>query len=385
MKVLVLPSWYPDNEKKLNGIFFKEQVESLYKQNVDTIVLAIYIKSIKELFKSNKRGLEVTTENGVKVYRYYTFNYFPKLTNMYLKYYSKVIEKLVKVIEKEEGKMDLVHIHSAIDVGIAYNISNVKLPYLITEHSSKFQRNILNEDQKKHLYGTFSNAEEVIAVGNGLKEAIKKYCNDKEILVIPNMMCLSEVDQVKDKEKERFRFFSLGLLTKTKGMDLLIEAFNKGRNKLVDCELLIGGDGEERNKLQLKIEEYGLQDNIKLLGMIDRDQVSYYMSNSDVFVLASRFETFGIVFLEAMTFGKPVIGTRTGGPDTFINENNGICVEVEDVEALANAMIKIKNNIFNYDENYIKNYCKDNFSEKVICDKIIEVYKKVYKNSYKKN
>ena len=68
-------------------------------------------------------------------------------------------------------------------------------------------------------------------------------------------MCLSEVDQVKDKEKERFWFFSLGLLTKTKGMDLLIEAFNKGRNKLVDCELLIGGDGEERNKLQLKIEE----------------------------------------------------------------------------------------------------------------------------------
>ena len=67
MKVLVLPSWYPDDEKKLNGIFFKEQVESLYDENVDIMVLAIYLMNIRGICgKGNKKkGLYVTKENGV--------------------------------------------------------------------------------------------------------------------------------------------------------------------------------------------------------------------------------------------------------------------------------------------------------------------------------
>ena len=380
MKVLVLPSWYPDDEKKLNGIFFKEQVESLYDENVDIMVLAIYLMNIRGICgKGNKKkGLYVTKENGVTIYRYYTFNYFPKLTELYLRYYSKIVNKLIKQIEKDKGKVDLVHIHSAIDAGIAYNMSNIGIPYIITEHSSKYQRNLLNDVQKKYLYSTFKNADRVIAVGKGLREAVKSYCPSKEVLVIPNMVSFpTTAIHNKDLNKRRFRFFSLGLLTRVKGMDLLIEAFNKNRDQLQGCELLIGGDGEEKSKLQSKIEEYNLQEYIKLLGMLDRNQVSYNMNNCDAFILASRFETFGIVFLEAMTYGKPVIGTKTGGPDTFINKKNGIIVDVEDVEGLSKAMIYMANNTSRYDENYIKNYCDEKFSKKVICNKIIDIYNEV--------
>lgn len=379
MKVLLLPSWYPDERNFLNGVFFKEQAEALTKNGVDVIVLSINILSLNNLGKV-KPGLRVSNENGVKVYRYYTYNYFPRLTELYLRYYGHLVGKLVRQIEKEEEGIELVHIHSAIDAGIAYSMSNVFAPYVITEHSSKYQRNILNKTQKKYLKDVFLGAKKVIAVGNGLRDALNPYIGKESVDVIPNLVSLTKETTEIDKSKKKFRFFSLGILTKTKGMDLLIEAFSRNKDKLIDCELYIGGDGEEFSNLVMQIDSLGLNDQITLLGKLNREEVAYHMNNCDSFVLASRFETFGIVFLEAMIYGKPVIGAKTGGPDTFINEDNGLLVKVEDIDELGNALVLMNKNSSQYNSDLISKYCYDEFSENVICNKIIRLYNEILNN-----
>ncbi|MBM6838532.1 glycosyltransferase, partial [Clostridium saudiense] len=220
-----------------------------------------------------------------------------------------------------------------------------------------------------YLYKVFKEAAQVIVVGNGLREAISKYIDKDKILIIPNMVSIERKYQEVDVNKKGFRFFSLGLLNKKKGMDLLIDAFNNHREILSQCELYIGGDGEERASLQRTIEQYGLNDKIKLIGKLCREEVAYHMSNCDCFVLASRFETFGIVYLEAMIYGKPVIATKTGGPDTFVNDENGILVPVNDVNLLGEAIVKMANRINDYDADKISNFCKENFSEEAVCKK----------------
>ena len=160
-------------------------------------------------------------------------------------------------------------------------------------------------------------------------------------------------------------------------MDLLIKAFYNNIEKLKQCELYIGGDGPEYTNIKNMIKEYNLEDNIKLLGKLDREAVAKNMNNCDAFVLASRVETFGIVFIEAMIYGKPVIGTRTGGPDTFINKNNGIIVEVENVDELGTALVEMYNEATRYNEDDIIKYCYENFNEDIICKKIIDVYNTV--------
>lgn len=379
MKVLLLPSWYPDERNFLNGVFFKEQAEALTKNGVDVIVLSINILSLNNLGKI-KQGLRVSNENGVKVYRYYTYNYFPRLTELYLRYYGHLVGKLVRQIEKEEDGIELVHIHSAIDAGIAYSMSNVSTPYVITEHSSKYQRNILNKTQKKYLKDVFLGARKAIAVGNGLRDALNPYIGKNSVDVIPNLVSLTKENTKIDKSKKKFRFFSLGILTKTKGMDLLIEAFSRNKDKLIDCELYIGGDGEEFSNLEIQIDSLGLRNQIILLGKLNREEVAYHMNNCDSFVLASRFETFGIVFLEAMIYGKPVIGAKTGGPDTFINEDNGLLVKVEDIDELGNALVLMHKNSSQYNSDLISRYCYDEFSENIICNKIIRLYNDVLNN-----
>ena len=382
MKILLLPSWYPDDEKQLNGIFFKEQAEALVKENIEVIVLSINIKDIRNInFKKKLNSLKITNENGVKVYRYNTYNYFPKLQELYLKYYSKLVEKFINEIIINEGNIDLIHIHSALDMGIAYVKSKINFPYVITEHSTKYSRNIINKIQKKYLPLVFNKAEKVISVGKGLKEEIDKYAGNKKVDIIPNLVNMPKKNISKELiKKGKFRFFSLGLLTYKKGMDLLIEAYNLGKNELKDVELLIGGDGEERDNIQALIDKYELNDRVFLLGQLNREEVAKNMMECDSFILASRFETFGIVYIEAMNYGKPVIATKTGGPDTFLNEKCGILVENENIEEIKKAMIKMKDTYDEYDKKYISEFCENNFSEKVIAQRLISLYEEVINN-----
>lgn len=383
INILILPSWYPDKNNPINGVFFKEQVEGLNKLGINVTVLSINIESLSKLRSNkNKMGMQVSIENGVTVYRYYTYNFFPRMTDLYLHYYSKIIQKLIKKIENDKGKIELVHIHSAIDAGIAFSLSKSKIPYIITEHSTKYERDILNKTQIKYLSQVFQRANRVLVVGSGLKKSLSKYIDSSKFEILPNMVSIKKKDNIKiDNKKNKFRFFSLGILTRKKGMDLLIEVFKNNREELKQCELYIGGYGEEKENLEQLIKNYNLQENIKLLGKISRDEIGYYMSNSDCFILASRFETFGIVYLEAMVYGKPVIATQTGGPDDFINDENGILVPIEDVNSIGKAMLYMQKNIDKYNSMNIAKYCDERFSEKVVCNKIIDIYKEVINNN----
>lgn len=379
MRILILASWYPDESKPLNGIFFKEQAEALKKNGLDVSVLNIKLDSIMNLFrKKEKSGFTLKNENSINVYRYKSYNFFPKMYKIYVKFYSYLLKKYIKRIEKREGKIDLIHIHSAFDAGIAYSISNIGIPYVITEHSSRYHRGIINKSEKVMLPKVFTEASKIITVGKGLKEKIGVYCADKTPIIIPNMVKKIDIKNIRlDENKKKFRFFSLAFLNKYKGMDVLIKAFSKNKELFDSIELFIGGDGPEREALENLSKELDLTKNIFFLGELNREEVKYYMKNSDVFVLASRVETFGVVFIEAMIQGKPVIGTKTGGPDTFITDKVGLTVEVDNIDELAMAINDIYKKYNSYDKEYIKNYCVDSFSEDIVVNKLKAVYYEV--------
>jgi glycosyltransferase involved in cell wall biosynthesis len=94
-------------------------------------------------------------------------------------------------------------------------------------------------------------------------------------------------------------------------------------------------------------------------------------------VLSSKFETFGVVVIESMLFGKPVIVTRCGGPETLVDDKTGIIVEKEDEMALTNAMKQMVKNHTRYDNNYIRAQVIDKFGRKQFLQTMNEVYKKI--------
>ncbi len=131
---------------------------------------------------------------------------------------------------------------------------------------------------------------------------------------------------------------AMGRLVHKKGFDLLIEAFARISQEFPQLQLLIAGDGEEREALQELLDRLKLRDRVKLLGFSGRQETIRLFLGCEFFVLSSRIEPFGIVVVEAMAAGKPVLATRSGGVVGLVQPGvNGLLVEPQ-VQDLANAM-----------------------------------------------
>ena len=164
-----------------------------------------------------------------------------------------------------------------------------------------------------------------------------------------------------------------------KGMDILIKAWAKVSAKHPQARLIIGGGGKSLEKVVEWTREYQVTESVEFLGALTRSQVVEQMQLCDCFVLPSRYETFGVVYIEAMACGKPVIAVANGGPDDFVHEFNGILIQPEQEDELIQALEKMiigqKDTL--YEPEKIAAYVKEKFSYQAITEQLEEVYENI--------
>jgi glycosyltransferase involved in cell wall biosynthesis len=133
------------------------------------------------------------------------------------------------------------------------------------------------------------------------------------------------------------RLLAVGRLERQKGFDVLVDAVARSIAGGADLRLDICGEGTQRASLQARIERHGVAERIRLLGQ--RDDVARRMLEADVLVHPARWEGFGLVLLEAMRAGLPVIATRVGAiPEVVADGVSGLLVEPDDAAGLAAAL-----------------------------------------------
>ena len=380
MHIMFIPSWYSNVRNKVHGSFFKEQALELQKAGVKVTVAYNEVWPLTMLGKIHEeKGLKYNVEDGLKTYRYKNYNYIPKNPLMF-KVFNKRMEKLYKEIVKKEGAIDIIHAQSSLWGGIsaAYIAEKYNIPLVITEHSSVERGPYVKKSYIPFICDSYKKAQKVITVGNGLKNEIESLSGRQDLEVIGNLVDLSKFTIKKRIKNEKFIFFSLAFLEGEKGFDTLIKSFAK-KFKDKEAVLYIGGDGSQRSGLEALTVENGVKDQIIFLGALSRDDVSKWMNKCDCFVLPSRYETFGVVYIEALASGRPVIGALNGGAEDIINNLNGYLIPIDDIDILAEKMIEVYDNIESYDEEEIRIDCLKRFSPKVIVNKIISVYKEVLK------
>lgn len=381
MHVMFIPSWYDNNRNKVHGSFFREQATKLQESGVKVTVAYNEIWPLTLIGKvKEKSGLSFNVEKGLRTYRYKNYNFIPKHQLMF-NVFDKRMEKLYKEVVKKEGKVDVIHAQSSLWGGIsaAYVAKKYNIPLVITEHSSVKKGQYVRESYYKRIVNSYKSADAIIAVGNGLKKEIEELTNRKDIKVIGNLVDLSlfNIRNIK-RENDEFIFFSVAFLEGEKGLDTLIKAFSM-RFKNEKVRLVIGGDGSQREWLESIAKSEGIENQVTFTGALSREEVASWMNKCDSFVLPSRYETFGVVYIEALASGKPVIGTFNGGAEDIVTKDVGILVNIDNIKELSDAMDYIRKNNKEYQHDKLRKYCTEKFSANVIIKKIINVYKEVIK------
>ena len=381
MHIMVIPSWYSSKANKVHGSFFKEQFKALQNDGEKISVAYNEIWPITKLGKiKEKRKINFQVEDNLRTYRYKDYNYFPKNPMMF-RSFNKRMDKLYKEIVKKEGKVDIIHAHSCFWGGIAaaYISKKYNIPLVITEHSSLKYAKYAKDSCKQYIFDAYKEADILVSVGTGLKKEISEYV-DRDIMVIPNMVDLN-LFYIDNNKNKKFTFFSCAFLEEGKGMGDLIKAFSmafKGQ----DVILNIGGDGSTKNSLEELAKEINIDEQVNFLGALSREQVSEEMRKCDAFALPSEHETFGVVYIEALACGKPVIGANNGGAEDIIEEYNGIIANKNDVDSIKDALIEIKENYNIYNKNLIRKKVVDKYSEEVLVECIKGVYKEAYERHH---
>jgi glycosyltransferase involved in cell wall biosynthesis len=240
----------------------------------------------------------------------------------------------------------------------------------------------------------YARANRILAVSTYLKNnLIDKF--DVEVDVVPNIVDLSSFKRNEQRENSEnyqkdskecdgnrenltegktFSIVSVGALNSNKRMDLLIESFYAAFNGAPGFKLYIYGDGKERDRLQDLIDRLKLEHNVFLMGVGHRTEIANKMRESDCFALFSKLETFGVSFIEALSLGLPVISTKSGGPEDFISNENGIIVNDESIASLAGAIVQMHNDIEKYDKTKVSRSVEERFGPQVISSRLLEIY-----------
>jgi glycosyltransferase involved in cell wall biosynthesis len=314
---------------------------------------------------------------------------FPKIVVNIIKIYKRTFGMFWFSIKRRE-LFKIVHTQSSGGLpGFLNAITGVivslivKKKLIVTFHHSNTKRFV--RKHKKIVGFVFNRADRFILVSNFQKKVFAEtFSNTDKIRVIPNgyhQWLFKPHDMLSTRKElglptDKKIIVNVAHLEEYKGQKYLVEAMKNILAKRNDVMLYIIGQGSLKKSLQSLINDYGLQNNIVLAGgNKPSEEIPLWMNASDVFALPSLSESFGIVQIEAMACGKPVVATYNGGSEeVVVNEKLGILVEPKDADGLAKAILKALDK--GWDKDYILNYAEQ-FTWDKIAEKTMEVYDEV--------
>lgn len=379
MKVLVIPTWYPNGEDKLMGIYHKEFTCALNKYGVDADILFIdrqrLSKPFKYLFMKKRETIE---EGNYRVYIHKMLNLGPIGFDIQMKSYTKKLERAFKKYLKTNPKPDILHAQVTVPAGYAAVKLGEKydIPVVITEHGGLLERFFKDEPYKK--YGLYALEHSVYStVSNYLKDIAQKY--KEEVHVLPNQV---NTDLFKNDKKRKitgeFRLITVCALRESKRLDIAFKAIKKLISEGLNIHYDIIGDGFCEDAYKQSAIDEGVYEYVAFLGRKTKEEIPPFLEKAHALLISSEIESFAIPGIEALASGIPVITTKCLGPTEFVDESCGSISEVNDPEDLARAIKEVYKNYPKYDKKYMEKVA-NRYSEREVVNKAKKIYEMAMK------
>lgn len=264
----------------------------------------------------------------------------------------------IRLFRKLSKKADAVHINVPFPLAdAALLLSGYKGKVVVSWHSDIVKQKKLMLFYKPFMNYLLKRADVILTATKGHVDGsdyLPKY--REKCRILPYGLTSDEYLNIKREpflteklnSKNSVKVFFTGRLVYYKGVDVLLSAFGENPEKLKNCELFIAGTGELEESLKAYAEKCGLGERVHFLGFLPDEQLKQAYADCDIFVLPSvvKSEAFGIVQLEAMIYGKPVINTDlpSGVPYVSLHGKTGLTVPPSDSESLADAVKLLADN-----------------------------------------
>ncbi len=369
IRVLMMVSWYAFFDGKLQtGNFHYIQAKAL-QQYCEVAMYCPYDTVIKEACVKR-------TEGGILTYRS-QYELQKKLRNRL--YLFRAMRRI-----KKEFKPDIIHAHVATEAGrFAIVLGKLfHIPVMITEHSAPEGSKV---DRFPHYYYArfaYGNSRYNACVSDYLTNYLRKLFPKFRFETIYNGIETGE--SVKREKRDAQKELSCVIVAdfyhkEIKGFHILLPTIAKLNQDGKRLFLHLVGGGEYLEYYQKEAIQLGAADWCVFHGHCDRTEVNRILSGADFLVSASLFESFGCTIAEALMIGLPVVATASGGPNSLINQDNGILVEKGSVEALYDGISRMMQICGDYDSEKISRQARERFSLEVVTKEYMRVYKQILK------
>lgn len=304
--------------------------------------------------------------------------------NKYKNRFREVLEK-----EIENFKPDIIHTqHIWIWSSI---VTEYNVPTVITSHGSDMMGYNIDNSFGKYCRKAINECDKIITISKKNNQVVLENFPEAENKCITlkngydtNVFYLKKFEKQSvlnefniHKKYDKIVLFA-GRLTENKGIDVLLNATKKYENGKILT--IIAGGGGLLEELKSQVTKLKLKD-VVFVGDQSQENLNKLYNIADVLAVPSRIEGFGLVAIEALACGTPVVATNKGGMTDFINDEVGALVDVEDDVMLEKEISKILNEEKIFNREKLSNYAKENYSQEAVTKDLIDVYKKVLEKS----
>ena len=370
MRILIAGRGFDSFSRRELGAFETDQARALRDMGHDVRFAATDTRSARRLRPLGLREYEI---GGMRVvYCAIPAGATPAFLSR--KALSSASERIWRRLDAEDWRPDIVHAHfGAAMLGEARRRG---IPTVYTEHSSRANTDDVSPDEERREREEYGLADRVVCVSRTLARRVASRLGEEPV-VIPNIAdpVFLSAGVGEAVPHEGFRFVSAGNLIPSKCFDVLLRAFARLRSGAGKSTFLtVIGDGPEAVRLRELSRTLGTDDAVTFTGRLERSAMAELYKSADAFILASRSETFGVVLIEALSAGLPVIAARSGGPEDFVNDSNGLLVPADDIAALTDAMERMVRPESRYDRAALAASARERFSPDAVAGALTALY-----------
>lgn len=374
MYVVIVSRGVPGPSDPLRGVFELDQAKALQDAGHRVVIAALDARSAR---RRRPMGVHVTAVDGIDVVRLdVPLGRVPVRLDHAV--HARAMRSLWGAVVDRFGTPEIAHAHfshyaAALVRSGVLDSGSRRVPLVVTEHDSHLRPDRVDRLRDENCRVGLGAADRVLAVSGALARIlVERYGVD--VAVVPNVVDVDLFDRPSHR-RPGINLLSVGNLIERKGMIELCRAFLTVAEGEPSMSLRIVGEGPARSDLEGLLAERDPHGRITLLGRLGREQVAEEMAGADGFALFSRWETFGVVYAEAMAAGLPVLASPCGGPEGFLSPGTAVVSRGFEERDLRAALTDFVERLGSFDRDLIRATARQKFSPGALAKSLTGVYR----------